>query len=257
MAQLGRLTERPRRLTTDAVVRPLSRVAQRPCARPACPAPSRATLSFDYRLREAWIDPLADESDPGSYDLCMQHVARTRAPYGWRLRDRRSTEEQASDTPPVRPADFGSERTVAVLAAALRSVPSPAPESGGTGRMSEIAREDAGDHAPGGGPAQRSATGVAVGVEAAYLVDTASTRPTPAGWASVVALSTAEVRHDRPLTRHVLTVESARRGEPLVGDDTEADDTASMDGVGRGVRAPADAHGVLLAGDSPAFATSW
>ncbi|MEX0831997.1 MAG: DUF3499 family protein [Nitriliruptoraceae bacterium] len=155
MGELNRLTEDPRRAArTHAVVHPLSRVVRRPCARPACPSPAIATLTFDYRRREAWVDVLVDESDPGSYDLCAGHVGRTRAPQGWKLRDRRPTDERYQDTPPVRPADFSSQRTIAVIAAALRAVPSLVPERDETQRMAEVARDDAGVTAPGRGRAQ-------------------------------------------------------------------------------------------------------
>lgn len=113
----------------DAVVRPLSRRAERPCARPGCPAPARATLTFAYGQREAWIERLQDRSEPQAYDLCANHASRTGPPHGWTLRDRRPEEERRTDPPPVTPVDLGGERTVAVLAAALRAVPDVAPES--------------------------------------------------------------------------------------------------------------------------------
>ncbi len=131
----------------SAVVQPLSRVAQRPCARPACPAPARSTLSFSYARKEAWLDSLSDARDSQAYDLCVTHASRTRAPYGWRLRDRRSEEDRRTDAPPVMPVDLGTERTVAVLAAALRAAPTAVPENGGGLRLSEI------DHARGDGDA--------------------------------------------------------------------------------------------------------
>jgi hypothetical protein len=162
MGELNRLADhlaRPAR--GDAVVRPLSRAARRPCARPACPSPSSATLTFDYRRREAWIHQLADGTDPGSYDLCATHVARTRAPYGWRLRDRRPSDERVDDTPPIRPADFDSPRIVAVIAAALRAAPSSVPEHVETQRSTEVTRDDAGVAADGGGLPERRATAAA------------------------------------------------------------------------------------------------
>jgi hypothetical protein len=116
MADLG-----ARGTARDAVVRPLSRAAVRPCARPGCPSPARATLSFRYASREAWVEPLGDEAVPATYDLCASHADRTRPPHGWRLVDHRPDEDQATAT--GLPADLGGERTVAVLAAALRAVP--------------------------------------------------------------------------------------------------------------------------------------
>lgn len=113
---------------SDAAVHPLSRAAQRPCSRPGCPAPARATLTFAYAERQAWLEPLQDRDEPQAYDLCAPHAARTQPPHGWRLRDRRSDEDRRTDPPPVTPSDLGGERTVAVLAAALRAVPDIAPE---------------------------------------------------------------------------------------------------------------------------------
>lgn len=118
MADMGEA----RSATRDAVVRPLSRVAGRPCARPGCPTPARATLSFRYATREAWLEKLHDESSPATYDLCGSHADRTRPPTGWGIVDERPAEDQERAEPaPTR--DLGDEHTVAVLAAALRAVP--------------------------------------------------------------------------------------------------------------------------------------
>jgi hypothetical protein len=111
----------------DAVVRPLARAAQRACVRPGCPSPARASLTFRYDSREAWIERLSEEPRPEAYDLCASHATRTHPPHGWQLRDRRPREEQGVDDPPPAPADLGGEQTVALLAAALRSVPDPGP----------------------------------------------------------------------------------------------------------------------------------
>lgn len=138
---------------SGAVVRPLSSVAPRPCARPGCPSPARATLTFAYAQREAWIERLHDTSEPQAYDLCATHAARTCPPHGWTLRDRRPEEERLPDTPPVTPADLGGERTVAVLAAALRAVPDVAPESDDRRpQPQEIAPDDAGATATASAP---------------------------------------------------------------------------------------------------------
>jgi hypothetical protein len=137
----------------DAVVRPLSRVAERPCSRPGCPAPARATLTFAYGQREAWVERLREQPEPQAYDLCSQHASRTRPPHGWTLKDRRPEEERRIDPPPVTPADLGGERTVAVLAAALRAVPDVAPESDDRSPSpTEDAPEDAGDAATANAP---------------------------------------------------------------------------------------------------------
>lgn len=114
----------------DAVVRPLARAAQRACVRPGCPSPARASLTFRYDSREAWLERLSEEPRPEAYDLCASHATRTQPPHGWQLRDRRPREEQGSDEPPSAPADLGGEQTVALLAAALRSVPDPGPTRG-------------------------------------------------------------------------------------------------------------------------------
>jgi hypothetical protein len=107
----------------DAVVRPITRAARRPCARPGCPAPAHASLVFSYGTREVWLDRLG-EPVPQSYDLCAPHAARTQPPHGWRLEDRRPADEQAASEVGTRPtAPIGGEQTVAVLAAALRAVP--------------------------------------------------------------------------------------------------------------------------------------
>jgi hypothetical protein len=107
----------------DAVVRPFGAAVRRPCARPNCSTPAIATLTFRYTAREAWIERLLDDPRPQSYDLCARHAARTRPPHGWQLHDRRPEDERYVELPSQPPADLGDDRTVAVLAAALRAVP--------------------------------------------------------------------------------------------------------------------------------------
>lgn len=99
------------------VVRPLSRVASRRCSRPGCPTPATATLTFRYDHQHASLVPLVDDGGPETYDLCGDHADRTQPPHGWTLEDERPDELPVA-TPG--PSDLGSERTVAVLAAALR-----------------------------------------------------------------------------------------------------------------------------------------
>ena len=106
----------------DAVVRSFARAVARPCARPGCPAPAASTLSFRYASREAWLAELRDDPTPETYDLCGSHADRTRPPHGWQLVDRRPV-DAADDGP----EGFGDDRTVAVLAAALRDA-TPAAE---------------------------------------------------------------------------------------------------------------------------------
>ncbi|CAN5886423.1 hypothetical protein BH23ACT8_BH23ACT8_00110 [soil metagenome] len=109
------------------VVRSLARAAERPCARPGCPAPARATLSFSYTTAEANLDRLSDHADPQRYDLCARHATRTEPPRGWALVDRRPDEDRAApEPPPITSRQLASDETVAVLAAALRAVPQPA-----------------------------------------------------------------------------------------------------------------------------------
>lgn len=115
-------TSSPRPAPRRGVVRSLASAVDRPCARPGCPAPARATLTFSYGSREAVLDRLTEHDEPQGYDLCGAHAERTDPPRGWQLTDRRPAEELVP--PPVREdRDLGSEETVAVLAAALRAVP--------------------------------------------------------------------------------------------------------------------------------------
>lgn len=107
------------------VVQPLSRAAERPCARPGCPAPARATLVFAYASREAVLERLTPAADPQAYDLCITHAGRTDPPRGWSLTDRRPTEDRTPPQAPKVARDLGGDATVAVLAAALRAVPEP------------------------------------------------------------------------------------------------------------------------------------
>lgn len=108
------------------VVRSLARAIERPCSRPGCPAPARATLTFVYADAEVLLDRLADDVDPQGYDLCARHAARTEAPRGWGFTDRRP-EDDRLDAEPAAPVvrDLGGQATVDVLAAALRAVPEP------------------------------------------------------------------------------------------------------------------------------------
>jgi hypothetical protein len=105
------------------VVHPIGRVVERPCARPDCSAPGSASLTFAYPTREAWVGPLDDDPRTQSYDLCARHVERVRPPLGWQLRDERPEDDRRAEAAPTPPTDLGGDRTVAVLAAALRAVP--------------------------------------------------------------------------------------------------------------------------------------
>jgi hypothetical protein len=61
----------------------------RACARPACGEPATATLTYDYQARTTWLDALASERHPMSYDLCTGHADALSVPRGWNLVDRR------------------------------------------------------------------------------------------------------------------------------------------------------------------------
>ena len=103
---------------TDRVVRPIAAAGGRTCARPGCPAPAQATLVFAYDEKQARLTGLLPERDPASYDLCTGHAERTSPPFGWTLTDERPPDDDA-------PVDLSDEdRTVAVISAALRAVPS-------------------------------------------------------------------------------------------------------------------------------------
>lgn len=62
---------------------------RRRCARPGCGEPAAVTLSYDYGSASVWLDTLHLEGHPMTYDLCERHGARTVAPRGWILVDRR------------------------------------------------------------------------------------------------------------------------------------------------------------------------
>jgi len=49
-----------------------------------------ATLEYQYGRAIVWIDHLAAEREPHSYDLCERHAARLSVPNGWHLDDRRA-----------------------------------------------------------------------------------------------------------------------------------------------------------------------
>jgi len=48
-------------------------------------------MSYDYASRTVWLDDLASETDPNSYDLCPAHADRQGVPLGWNRTDRRVT----------------------------------------------------------------------------------------------------------------------------------------------------------------------
>ncbi|MFO7779759.1 MAG: DUF3499 family protein [Nitriliruptoraceae bacterium] len=125
----------------DATVVRLPHPDRRACARPACPAPAVATLSFSYAERRVDLSLLLEQPEPQTYDLCTAHAARTRPPHGWQLRDRRPEDTRLPDARPSVPADLGGDRTVAVLAAALRAVPGAVSEDAALSPTAEIVPE--------------------------------------------------------------------------------------------------------------------
>jgi hypothetical protein len=98
-----------------------------------------ATLSFSYADRLVELAPLREAPLPQTYDLCPTHAARTRPPQGWEFRDRRPEDERLPDRHPRVPADLGGDRTVAVLAAALRAVPGAVSEDAPPDPIAEVA----------------------------------------------------------------------------------------------------------------------
>lgn len=64
---------------------------RRRCARPACAEPAAVTLSYGYDAATVWLEALTAEGHPMTHDLCQRHAARTVAPRGWDLVDRRRT----------------------------------------------------------------------------------------------------------------------------------------------------------------------
>ena len=61
----------------------------RHCSRTGCSAAASMTLTYQYSRSDTWLDNLAREKDPHSYDLCERHGERLNVPSGWRLEDRR------------------------------------------------------------------------------------------------------------------------------------------------------------------------
>jgi len=154
----------------------VTRSAERVCARPACRAPATATLGFSYAAREVELTTLARDPAPQTYDLCTVHAARTRPPHGWQLRDRRPDDDRRPDARGAVPADLGGDRTVAVLAAALRAVPGAVSEDATAAPAAEVTATH-----PVDGPGADAAT-VAAAVETPDAGAGASTRqsgPTP------------------------------------------------------------------------------
>jgi hypothetical protein len=69
------------------------RTMPRQCSRTGCAAPADATLTYQYGRSLVWLDELAPERDPHSYDLCERHAGRLSVPQGWILENRRSVRD--------------------------------------------------------------------------------------------------------------------------------------------------------------------
>lgn len=66
------------------------------CKKSGCAVEASATCTFHYPLQQVWISPLADDPQPGSYDLCADHADRFVAPLGWSLTDLRRDQRSAA-----------------------------------------------------------------------------------------------------------------------------------------------------------------
>jgi hypothetical protein len=55
-----------------------------------------ATLTYDYQARVTWLDVLAGDPHPMSYDLCAAHAGAMTVPRGWRLEDRRDERREGA-----------------------------------------------------------------------------------------------------------------------------------------------------------------
>ncbi len=64
----------------------------RHCSRTGCSEIAAVTLTYEYARAQVWLDVLAAERDPHAYDLCLRHGERLKAPVGWQVRDRRTTQ---------------------------------------------------------------------------------------------------------------------------------------------------------------------
>jgi hypothetical protein len=111
----------------------------RTCVRPGCSRRATTTLRFDYSQRTVMLDPLGPDTEPGEYDLCLRHAARSTPPTGWTLRDRAPSPEPVTEpSPPVGPdRGPGVARLAAALSAVPRAVSEDAPDAApvGTDRL--------------------------------------------------------------------------------------------------------------------------
>jgi hypothetical protein len=114
---------------------PLASRAVRACVRPGCTRHASTTLRFDYSERTVTLDPIGPDTEPGEYDLCFRHAARSTPPSGWTLRDRApSSEVTPEPAPPVGPdRGQGVDRLAAALSAVPRAVSEDAPDAAPVG----------------------------------------------------------------------------------------------------------------------------
>lgn len=59
--------------------------SSRRCSKTGCSRPASATLTYAYADSQAVVGPLAQDPEPGSYDLCREHAANLRVPRGWEV----------------------------------------------------------------------------------------------------------------------------------------------------------------------------
>jgi hypothetical protein len=109
--------------------------------RPGCARRAATTLRFDYAARTVTLDPLTPDSEPGEYDLCFRHAARSTPPTGWTLRDRAPSRDASTEpAPPVGPdRDEGVARLAAALSAVHRAVSEDAPDAAPVGTDRSVA----------------------------------------------------------------------------------------------------------------------
>jgi hypothetical protein len=117
---------------------------ERTCVRPGCTRSASTTLRFDYAERAVTLDPIGRHTEPGEYDLCFRHAARSTPPTGWTLRDRApSSEVTPEPAPPVGPErEQGVDRLAAALSAVPRAVSEDAPDAAPVGADRAAAPQD-------------------------------------------------------------------------------------------------------------------
>jgi hypothetical protein len=120
---------------TTVLETPLEPRSARACVRPGCTRRASTTLRFDYSERAVTLDPIGPDTEPGEYDLCFRHAARSTPPTGWTLRDRApSSDATPEPAPPVGPdRGQGVDRLAAALSAVPWAVSEDAPDAAPVG----------------------------------------------------------------------------------------------------------------------------